>query len=913
MKLKILLAILTFITAQASGLSVATAADYYTLTANEGLAGNSIGAIMKDSVGFIWIGNKFGVSRFDGYKVKNYAALHGYEVRSIEEQDADTLLIGTTAGFYYFSRRTDTSVKLDLPTGIVKAIRKTGHGQFLVGTESGLYLVNNHLPQQILLESGLSPCNHITAIIREDEHIYWFATNDGLGRLDLRTLNPVIYRMPEGLDNTNAFVCLTRMAGHIYAGSFNKGVFRFDTTTHTFTPVKGFEHNLILTIDGEENRLFVGTNGQGLKVMSLADGRIETFVHNEKEKTSLSSNTVTAFLYDKGIQWVGTQFGGLNYTPPGGSRFAYYNWKGFYSTDYRVRCFYMLPDGDKLIGTRTGLFYISEKRGLLRRYTMESGTQGLRSNIILSINKVNDKVLIATFGGGMHVFDEKTLQLKDLSQEEPFLYGCFFHFTQDGLGNLWIASQEELYQSTLDGHILKKYDTMNSELKVNVVYLYADRLNRLWIGTKFGLFLMDIPTGKLRSDCFGTPIKEEVKYIMEDSHRNVWVCTENGLYRIGEDLQVAEVFNDKNLLPDNLVNSIQEDPEGNLWITTLKSIVKYNPTEHVHYTYSKQNGLNDLDFNNSVVLAPDSTLWWPNEGGLIYTSAHEQADKHPTHLRPTITSYATADYECDFPYADPSEEIVLSPSNNHISFRLSYLDYSLPYNSSYEYKLEGYDADWVRLTGINEAAYENLPSGRYTFCLRTPGQNDETPQQVTVVVLRSYTNLIVFSLIAVLIVALVIYFRHHIWKLKKRMTNERRVLNTVQEQSKGTKKPVLPETKAGNLQEELLNYMATDKPYLNAKLSIGDVAAHLECTEQELSQLLNNHINVNFANFVNAYRVNEIKSRLNQENLSRYTLKALSEQCGFSSKTTFYRVFKNVTGMTPSEYCKSQNLIIIES
>ena len=110
--------------------------------------------------------------------------------------------------------------------------------------------------------------------------------------------------------------------------------------------------------------------------------------------------------------------------------------------------------------------------------------------------------------------------------------------------------------------------------------------------------------------------------------------------------------------------------------------------------------------------------------------------------------------------------------------------------------------------------------------------------------------------------------------------------------------------------DNLLSYLEHEKPYLNPKLSIGDVAAKLDCTETELSQLLNNHMNVNFSNFINVYRVNEIKKRLNQENLSKYTLKALSEQCGFSSKATFYRVFKNVTGMTPLEYCKKQNLVI---
>ena len=98
-----------------------------------------------------------------------------------------------------------------------------------------------------------------------------------------------------------------------------------------------------------------------------------------------------------------------------------------------------------------------------------------------------------------------------------------------------------------------------------------------------------------------------------------------------------------------------------------------------------------------------------------------------------------------------------------------------------------------------------------------------------------------------------------------------------------------------------------------AKLSISEVASQLGCTELELSQLLNSHMKVNFANFINVYRVKEIKLRLTQENLSKYTLKALSEQCGFNSKTTFYRVFKNVTGMPPMEYCKKLNLVVDEN
>ena len=912
MKFQFVLTLFICLAMQVLEAAAISVTDYYSITTSEGLPSNTIGAIKKDSSGFIWLGTGAGLCRFDGCEIKTYPVLAGDDIWSIEELDTDTLLIGTVSGFKYFSRKTNEVFVLDIPSTIVKAIKKIDDRRFLAGTEAGLFLVDKHTPRQILLDSGLSPCNHITSIIREDKDVYWFSTADGLGRIDVRTMKPVIYRMKDALSNTNFFICLTRIGNQIYLGSFNKGVFRFDMSDKKFTKVDGFEHNLIMTIEAQGNQLFVGTNGQGLKIMSLTDGSIEIASHKEKIRNTISSNTITSFLYDNGIQWVGTQFGGVSYTPSTKARFFCYSKNDFYTADYKVRSFYMFPDGNKLIGTRAGLFHVSEKDGTVRKYSLENHSSKLRSNIILFINKVDDKILIGTYGGGMHVFDEKTLQLGDLSEEEPFLYGCFFHFTQDKAGHLWIASQEGLYQSTADGHILKKYDTMNSLLTTNAVfYVYADSMDRLWIGTKFGLFLMDIKSGKLRTDCFGTPITDEVKCIIEDSHKDIWVCSRSGLYRIGEDLQVADHFTKENLLPDDQVMSILEDRQGNYWIATCEEVVKYTPSENKHCTYQMQNEIDDLDFNNAVVMFADRTVWWTNEGGLIYTSEKNISVTKKLAANPTITSCYVGDVEYDFPYMDQSRGIVLPESGNSIRFKFSNLDYSLPNANVYEYRLEGYDKDWIKQNGVNEVTYKDLPSGKYVFKLRVPDGDVMTEQQTVVVVRKSYSFLIGLFLVAVLIAILIVYFSSKIWKLKRRMTNERIILSTVKEQGKA-KKTVLPEVKVNSLLDNLLSYMENEKPYLSAKLNISDVSMKLDCTEIELSQLLNNHLNVNFSNFINTYRVNEIKHRLNQDNLSKYTLKALSEQCGFSSKTTFYRVFKNVTGMTPLEYCKRENLVIAE-
>jgi len=99
--------------------------------------------------------------------------------------------------------------------------------------------------------------------------------------------------------------------------------------------------------------------------------------------------------------------------------------------------------------------------------------------------------------------------------------------------------------------------------------------------------------------------------------------------------------------------------------------------------------------------------------------------------------------------------------------------------------------------------------------------------------------------------------------------------------------------------EELL---VTKKPYLNETLSLSEMADDLGITDKKLSELLNQHLNTNFYNFINKYRVEEVKEKLAKEEDKKYTLLSIAFDCGFQSKTSFNRVFKQKTGMSPSKY-----------
>jgi len=78
----------------------------------------------------------------------------------------------------------------------------------------------------------------------------------------------------------------------------------------------------------------------------------------------------------------------------------------------------------------------------------------------------------------------------------------------------------------------------------------------------------------------------------------------------------------------------------------------------------------------------------------------------------------------------------------------------------------------------------------------------------------------------------------------------------------------------------------------------------LKIPKYQLTEVLNTTIGKNFFQFVNAYRVEEVKKMLvDPKNL--YSIEAIGYECGFSSKSSFYKEFKRITGMTPAEYKKS--------
>lgn len=118
------------------------------------------------------------------------------------------------------------------------------------------------------------------------------------------------------------------------------------------------------------------------------------------------------------------------------------------------------------------------------------------------------------------------------------------------------------------------------------------------------------------------------------------------------------------------------------------------------------------------------------------------------------------------------------------------------------------------------------------------------------------------------------------------------------------RKSGLTDKEAENHLQNLLNVMNNDKPYLNSELTLGELAGKLSMSTHNLSEILNTRLNQKFYDFINRYRVEEVKRRLVDKESEKYNLLSIAFDSGFNSKSSFNTIFKKQTGTTPSEYRK---------
>ncbi|WP_298759826.1 helix-turn-helix domain-containing protein [uncultured Psychroserpens sp.] len=104
------------------------------------------------------------------------------------------------------------------------------------------------------------------------------------------------------------------------------------------------------------------------------------------------------------------------------------------------------------------------------------------------------------------------------------------------------------------------------------------------------------------------------------------------------------------------------------------------------------------------------------------------------------------------------------------------------------------------------------------------------------------------------------------------------------------------------INEKLTHAVAVEKMYLKTNLKIKDLSVAIDVPSHHISQVLSEHMNISFYDFINSYRIEEAKQLFKKGTASKLSIQAIGEECGFGNKTSFYRAFKKFTNETPNSY-----------
>jgi AraC-like DNA-binding protein len=130
---------------------------------------------------------------------------------------------------------------------------------------------------------------------------------------------------------------------------------------------------------------------------------------------------------------------------------------------------------------------------------------------------------------------------------------------------------------------------------------------------------------------------------------------------------------------------------------------------------------------------------------------------------------------------------------------------------------------------------------------------------------------------------------------------------------RGTPAKALPSETTEKAVLALTQAMQADRLYLDPELSVEKVARHVGLPPKTVSFVLNQHLGQSFNAWVNAYRIEAVKSQLHNPAFEHLTLTGIALECGFNSQATFGRAFKQMTGVAPGEYAKQAGKKVLKS
>ncbi len=909
------------------------------ITDLNGLPSNTVYKIYKDSHGMMWFGTFNGICRFNGvtftYFYIDSPKLEN-AVTDIVELENNQILFGTSKGLYLVDPNKQSCIKVCTQVGYVNCIKKTKSTIF-VGSTNGLWIYKN--PQEaeaISFENSVISKNNIVNDITDDgKDGIWLCSNEFLIHIDIKTKNLEKYRIGKELLTGN-LKCICRIQNNIYIGTRNSGLLVFDLKTKSTKKYIDLDCPVICDLNSDGNKLlYVATDGNGAYILNTETNNIIKSYRTNTTDLSLPSNAVYTFWYDKelNISWFGFASDGMCYNYNHNPLFHIYKYKDFDTKNLQIRSL-RIHNKDKAIGTRDGLYFISEDREIIKHFTPKE----IGGRTVTNIQYFGNHFVIATYEKGLSILDPTTLRLKHLNNNELIENANFSRI--EPLANKWLFACSNMGIFILDTNfnIVKHFTSRNSELpNTYICDIVFDLTGKGWIGTMYQLAIYDSLTQTIQSRDFPKNYFNNEANLTFNLCRNgdILAVSESSVFRSKSDLSEYKTLNLYQKLNIGNIFFITENRQGSYWMGTDKGLFLLDKNLNNYCQFNENDNLPSLKFNrNEFQETSDGTFWMANTKGLVYLTSKDLKKIHKKingkivlnkiyieniQASPTVVQRQLEFQKLHLTWNFKSQKLEIQPL---------LLNYGKPEGRYYEWKLD--EKEYQSCIDGEILTFNNLPLGSHKLKIRLAGH----PETETIYTISIYPSLVFYMEVFFLILVIITLWRIKVIR-KKRLKLKNLLLkkhlldteiasaNAVQALIKQEEKKKQEEHEAKlqamyeksrmnqneykALYKKVKECMEQEKAYTNPNLRITDLATMVDCTPTKLSQMFNQYLHQNFFDFINQYRVEEFKHRVTNEKYSQYTAVAISETCGFK-RSSFFAAFKKIEHCTPSEYLQKHGI-----
>lgn len=768
MKINLLLSFLLILFFVPSAFAQQSNVNFKHITVEEGLSQSTVKSVLKDSQGYMWFGTRDGLNRYDGYRITIYkndsrdvTSISDNFINDIFEDTNGDLWLGTAKGLDKFDRDGNYFKRYSLGESDVdvKHIFQDKKGNMWLATYAGMYLFNSsdgtfktYKHQEENPNSLIN--DEINRLTEDAQGNLWIATEGGLDRLDTQnnTFTHFLHdpKNPKGIASNLVKSVYYDSKGNLWVGLRAGGIAFYNPYDHSFISYKNdpanpntVAHNDIASlVEGPDGNLWIGTENGGISVFDYFRNKFTTYIPDKNDPSSISHNSIHSLYKDnQGNIWAGTWAGGVNLYSPFLKKFTHYS-KIPGTSLIGMDAVGGDSDGNIWVGLEeVGLVRFYSKNGKFKIYP-NPNQQRFDVSVydIVELNK--DTLAIASRRGGLSFFDKKTARFTHLIPEEGNPASVTGHEKNvvlvDREGNIWTGDWYKglnCYNRKTKKFTNYLHDSQNpNSISHNRVFaIHEDQDGKLWVGTDGGgLNLFDPKTKKFTRFMHEENNEHSISHntvfsIMEDSKNRLWIGTYGGgLNLLDRKNMTFTSYTQKDGLPNDVINGILEDGNGNLWMSTNKGLCRFNPETKVCNHFDVKEGLQGNEFTrNACYKAQDGTMYFAGPKGL--NVFHPDSIKVNPNIPPVFITDFQIFNESVVPGKEDSpllksisqtKDITLPYWKSVFSFEFAALNYTLAEKNKYLYKLEGFDKDWNRVSEHRKATYTNLDPGKYKFIVK---------------------------------------------------------------------------------------------------------------------------------------------------------------------------------------------------